>query len=232
MEEIILVERGLSKLTLEHLPEGGASHTILLNLSENAITSSYLLDTFTSLETLILDKNDLTGLEWFHCPIPSLKTLYFNNNLVTNAEEFVNRVAVLFPSLEYLSMMRNPCCPAFFDITEEKQDDYRRHREYVLYKLPTLQYLDATSVTDEERVNSNRRGSFLGSKATPKKKKSNKVDANQLLAQQEYEKKKVKKAEDKKKKAKTSTFLGLGGNDNRYESNASEGNRFIRDDDL
>ena len=40
------------------------------------------------------------------------------------------------------------------------------------------------------------------------------------------------KGKGAKKKGKTSTFLGLGCNDTRYESNASEGNRFIRDDDL
>jgi len=62
MEEIILVERGLSKLTLEHLPEGGASHTILLNLSENAITSSYLLDTFTSLEVVSLSNSIIKNI--------------------------------------------------------------------------------------------------------------------------------------------------------------------------
>jgi hypothetical protein len=129
-------------------------------------------------------------------------------------------------------MMRNPCCPAFFDIMEEKQEDYRRHREFILYKLPKLQYLDATSVTDEERTVSARRGSFLKSKARPKAKKSSNVDAAQLAAQRAYEEEKKRKTDLRKKKNKTSTFLGLGGNESRYESNASEGNRFIRDDDL
>lgn len=229
--EIVLAERGLNSLTVELIGnKAKAAEATLLNLAENSMSSSHLFDNFTSLETLILDKNELTGLDWC-CPIPSLKTLYFNNNQVTNIEAFVNTIATLFPSLEYLSMMRNPCCPAFFDITEEKQDDYRRHREFVLFKLPGLQYLDATAVTDEERTTSARRGSFLRSKATPKKKKSTQADVDQLAAQQAYEAEKIRKA-DAKKKGKTSTFLGLGGNDTRYESNASEGNRFIRDDDL
>ena len=229
--EIILAERGLNALAAEHLQGGQASECNLLNLSENNFNSCHLLDTFTSLQTLILDKNELTGLDWC-CPIPSLKTLYFNNNQVSDVEAFVDRVAVLFPSLEYLSMMRNPCCPAFFVISEEKQDDYRRHREFVLYKLPTLEYLDATEVTEQERATANRRGAFLACKATPKKKKSVQADAKQLAAQRAYEQQKKLKADARKTKNKTSTFLGLGGNEARYESNASEGNRFIRDDDL
>ena len=48
-------------------------------------------------------------------------------------------VARLFPALEYLSMMRNPCCPEFFNITESRQEDYRRHREFVLSQLPAPQ---------------------------------------------------------------------------------------------
>ena len=228
--EIILAERGLHTLTIEHITTP-ANEVLLLNLSENNMSSSNLFETFTSLETLILDKNELTSLDWC-CPIPSLKTLYFNNNQISNLEAFVNTVAALFPALEYLSMMRNPCCPAFFNITEEKQDDYRRHREFILFKLPRLEYLDATAVTEEERNTSARRGSFLASKATPKKKKSNAVDAQQQAAQRAYEEQKKLKADARKAKSKTSTFLGLGGNEARYESNASEGNRFIRDDDL
>jgi hypothetical protein len=228
--ELVLAERGLNSLSSDQV-EGNAEKIILLNLSENNMNNSNLLDTFTSLETLILDKNGLTGLEWC-CPIPSLKTLYFNNNQVSNVEAFVNSVATLFPQLEYLSMMRNPCCPAFFVISEEKQEDYRRHREFVLYKLPTLKFLDATAISEEERLTANRRGGFLGAKAKPKKKKSTSADLKQLAAQQAYEEQKKLKAAERKAKNKTSTFLGLGSNEARYESNASEGNRFIRDDDL
>ena len=71
--ELVLAERGLNSLSSDQV-EGNAEKIILLNLSENNMNNSNLLDTFTSLETLILDKNGLTGLEWC-CPIPSLKTL-------------------------------------------------------------------------------------------------------------------------------------------------------------
>ena len=55
--EIILAERGLNALAAEHLQGGQASECNLLNLSENNFNSCHLLDTFTSLQTLILDKN-------------------------------------------------------------------------------------------------------------------------------------------------------------------------------
>ena len=53
--ELVLAERGLNSLSSDQV-EGNAEKIILLNLSENNMNNSNLLDTFTSLETLILDK--------------------------------------------------------------------------------------------------------------------------------------------------------------------------------
>eukprot|EP00946_MAST-07B_sp_MAST-7B-sp1_P001487 g1487.t1 len=227
--ELVLAYRGLDRIP-GAVAAACAAKTTLLNLTENAITSSEGLEQFTMLETLILDKNNLKGLTWC-CPLPSLKTLYFNNNDVSDVEQFVSDVARLFPALEYLSMMRNPCCPEFFTVTDgSHQEDYRRHREYVLFRLPGLQFLDATDVTAEEVATASRRGSFLGKKARPTPKKKTVEHDAALAAQQAYEAAKKKSPPGSGAKSPTS-FLGVG-HDERYDGSASEGNRFITDDDL
>ena len=229
--ELVLAYRDLERIP-ESVVAKHAAGTTLLNLTENRIASSDGLDMFTRLETLILDKNNLEGLSWC-CPLPSLKTLYFNNNNVSDVDSFVSDVAKKFPALEYLSMMRNPCCPEFFTITDSShQEDYRRHREYILFRLPGLQFLDATDVTAEEVATASRRGSYLGKKARPTPKKKNNTDREAaLLAQQAYEAAKRKTKQGPSTARSPSTFLGVGP-DERYDGTHSEGNRFITDDDL
>ena len=80
--ELVLAFRELERVP-EDVSVACAATTTLLNLSENAINSSEGLERFAQLETLILDKNNLEGLAWC-CPLPSLKTLYFNNNSMIN----------------------------------------------------------------------------------------------------------------------------------------------------
>ncbi len=227
--ELVLAYRELERVP-EDISLACAATTTLLNLTENAISSSEGLERFTKLETLILDKNNLEGLAWC-CPLPSLKTLYFNNNNVSDVDKFVSDVARLFPALEYLSMMRNPCCPEFFTITDgSHQEDYRRHREYVLFRLPGLQFLDATDVTAEEVATASRRGSYLGKKARPTPKKKTTDQDAARIAQQAYEAAK-KKSPTAAAGRTPSSFLGVG-HEERYDGSASEGNRFITDDDL
>jgi hypothetical protein len=56
------------------------------------------LDRFTRLETLVLDKNELSDLAG--CPrIEGLKTLWFNKNRVTDLAHFLDQVQALFPRL-------------------------------------------------------------------------------------------------------------------------------------
>ena len=167
--ELILAERNLESLPTTVAQKCGG-RTTLLNLTDNCLQSAENLHLFTRLETLILDKNGLDSLDWC-CPVPTLKTLYFNNNCVSDLPKFLASVSKLFPELEYLSMMRNPCCPAFWNIKKNEQREYRRHREFVISQLPQLVFLDATPVSDEEREVAMRRGKFLGKRAKPTPKK-------------------------------------------------------------
>ena len=109
---------------------------------------------------------------------------------------------------------------------ENEQEQYRRYREYVLYRLPKLQFLDATPVTDVERANAVKRGRFYGRKATPKKRVSSPPptqnpstpDTKQVLRRSSTT-------------SSRKSFLGFEERE-RYDGSHSEGNRFIGDVDL
>lgn len=103
---------------------------------------------FSYLETLILDKNELTDLSL--CPsIPTLRTLWFNNNNVNDLPAFMDEVVAKFPSLQYLSVMRNPACPGLMNITDPDVEAIRLYRMYIIFRLPQLLVLDCTAVTPQ-----------------------------------------------------------------------------------
>lgn len=84
----------------------------------NLLNLSY----FSSLETLVLDKNNLDSLET--CPLlPNLRTLWANNNNISDLGIFLTDVANKCPRLTYLSLMRNPIVPDLEDV-EMDIDDY------------------------------------------------------------------------------------------------------------
>lgn len=55
-----------------------------------------------------------------------------------------------FPKLNYLSMLKNPCCPNYF--VGKDSAAYQKYRYSVLARIPTLKFLDASPITAEERV--------------------------------------------------------------------------------
>ena len=73
------------------------------------------LGAYRNLSTLIIDKNNLTGLEIFPV-IESLQTLWCNNNEIEDLVQFMDEVSKKFKNIKYLSMMRNPACPSLMSI--------------------------------------------------------------------------------------------------------------------
>jgi len=58
-------------------------------------------------------------------------------------------VGRLFPSLSYLSLLKNPCTPNPF--VEENREKYQQYRHFIIARLPKLQTLDAEPVRESER---------------------------------------------------------------------------------
>ncbi|CAM9765207.1 unnamed protein product, partial [Heterosigma akashiwo] len=197
-------------------------HVRSLCLTECGLRSYENLELFPNIETLILDNNGLAGLEG--CPrLPSLKTLWFNNNALDDLVSFMDKVMECFPSLEYLSCMRNPACPGLMDIFTPDLEACRLYRLYVLYRAPHLKTLDSTAVTDQERRDAAMRGSMQYAK-TGSQNQSGLTHLLSSASQDHLEL--LEKASYSQSQPKVQIVRV------KYDGTNSEGNRFITDDDL
>uniref|UniRef100_A0A8I5NE84 Leucine-rich melanocyte differentiation-associated protein n=1 Tax=Papio anubis TaxID=9555 RepID=A0A8I5NE84_PAPAN len=118
------------------------------------------LSAFRSLEELILDNNQL-GDDLVLPELPRLHTLTLNKNRITDLEYLLDHLAEVTPALEYVSLLGNVACPNELVSLEKDEEDYKRYRCFVLYKLPNLKFLDAQKVTRQEREEALVRGAFM-----------------------------------------------------------------------
>ncbi len=130
------------------------------NFSFNSLCGDTLgeLVKFTSLETLVLDNNEIVSLKKLPS-LPNLTTLWLNNNNIGDVEDVVGSLARQCPKLQYVSLLRNPCCPN--ELMGKGDAEYRRYRIYVKYRLPTLNKLDAAPFTADEISEAREKGRFL-----------------------------------------------------------------------
>ncbi|XP_075466461.1 leucine-rich melanocyte differentiation-associated protein isoform X2 [Ascaphus truei] len=131
-----------------------------LDLSFNLLRSVDGLEGFDCLEELILDNNQLGNHVSFPS-LPNLHTLTLNKNQLTELESLLDTLASVAPCLEYLSLLGNQACPNELVSMEKDEDDYQRYRYFVLNKLPHLKFLDASKVTRKEREVATARGAFM-----------------------------------------------------------------------
>lgn len=115
------------------------------------------LERFTQLRSLVADNNEIEDLSHLP-PLPHLETLWLNNNRIKDIEQVLTVCETHFPMLNYLSLLKNPACPNEF--TGNDTDDYQRHRLFVLYRLRNLKFLDSRQVTSRERMEAEKRGKF------------------------------------------------------------------------
>jgi hypothetical protein len=122
--------------------------------------SGRLFDGFPALRTLVLDKNFLDEFPADFPVLPTVETLWINNNAFADLSSLAEQLLRLFPRLSNLSMLKNPACPdVYTDPTAT--DAHRRYRLFVVFKLPQLRTLDASAVSAEERAEAERTGRFL-----------------------------------------------------------------------
>jgi hypothetical protein len=165
IENSTLKALALDLTSLSDLPTAivsAASSVKEANFSFNAIAADTLgaLAPFAKLEVLVLDNNDLSSLSALPS-LPVLKTLWLNNNALDDLEELLNVLSRQCPQLEYLSLLRNPCCPN--ELIGKQETEYRRYRLYTKFRLPVLKNLDATKFSDAEATEAREKGKFLRS---------------------------------------------------------------------
>ncbi|XP_034040373.1 leucine-rich melanocyte differentiation-associated protein [Thalassophryne amazonica] len=131
-----------------------------LDLSFNQLRSLEGLQMFTALEELVVD-NNLLGNDLKLPRLPKLHTLMLNKNQLTDIEALLEHLADVTPSLEYLSLLGNEACLNQLVSPDKDEDDYQRYRYYVLHKLPQLRFLDTRKVTKREVMEAMTRGAFM-----------------------------------------------------------------------
>ncbi|XP_077053243.1 leucine-rich melanocyte differentiation-associated protein isoform X1 [Siphateles boraxobius] len=195
-----------------------------LDLSFNQLRSLTGLKAFSQLEELIVD-NNLLGNDLRLPRLPRLHTLTLNKNQFTDIEALLEHLVEVTPALEYLSLLGNEACPNQLVSMDKDEDDYQRYRYFVLHKLTNLKFLDTRRVTQWERSEAEARGAFM-KVVKPKN-------------DQEF-------ASDLRPESATTPYTPLprGSRDARnhkgvftkcryvYYGKHSEGNRFIRNDQL
>jgi len=187
-----------------------------LDLTGNSIASGKNFEGLVALEELVLDKNSLSALTNFPT-LPKVHTLWLNNNGLTELEKVVDQVKQSFPGVTYLSMLCNPCVPNVF-VDDSAADAYQRYRYHVISKLPKLQFLDSTAVTDAERREAAKGGHLVV--ARPVGAQNLVVETHSVAPTQKLS----------TTPPKVATFLTKG--KPRYDGTNSEGNRFIGNDKL
>ncbi|ELU12247.1 hypothetical protein CAPTEDRAFT_174488 [Capitella teleta] len=144
-----------------HLVECYGSRVKRLDLSFNCLSSLDRINQFPNLEELIVDNNELSD-DLVVASLPFLHTLMLNKNLFTNLDALLDQLSPSkFPALTYLSLLGNKACPNQLSSAENSDDDYIRYRLYVLHRLPNLKFLDASPITLSERREAKQKGEFL-----------------------------------------------------------------------
>ena len=124
-----------------------------MDLSGNSFRSLTSISHFTNLEELILDDNHLNDSNLSFPHLPKLHSLMINKNEFENIFHLVENLRFSFPQLTHLSLLGNDACPYGFISTEsiDRDEQYRRYRHLLIFRLPTLKFLDSRQIDSTER---------------------------------------------------------------------------------
>ncbi|XP_076365645.1 leucine-rich melanocyte differentiation-associated protein-like isoform X1 [Tachypleus tridentatus] len=196
-----------------------------LDVSFNALRCLETLDQFTALEELVLDNNDLEDDVSF-CQNPNLQTLSVNKNKFKDLDKLLIQLARCYPNLSYLSLLGNPACPDQLTSSDKDEEDYQRYRYYVIHKLPKLKFLDSTRVRNREIQEAQRIG-FLMKVARPEI-----LDWCEEAVENHKGENSGFSPLPKNTPLENSRTCAYGKIRHRYSGKNSEGNRFIRNNEL
>ncbi|XP_042192536.1 leucine-rich melanocyte differentiation-associated protein [Callorhinchus milii] len=195
-----------------------------LDLSFNLLRSLEGLEAFSCLEELILDNNLLTND--LQLPrLPHLHTLTINKNQITELDSLLDHLAEVLPFLKYLSLLGNKACPNELVSLDNDESDYQRYRYFILHKLTNLKFLDARKVTRKERVEAVTRGAFMKI-VKPKDDTASSGFGSSTPASQQYTPLPQANRDPSNHRGILAKCHYI------YRGRHSEGNRFIRDDQL
>ena len=148
----------------------------------------------------------------------------------------MDNIALRFPALTFLSLMRNPVSPGLMGFTGDAEADdegvgeaAQRYRLYTVYRMPALRTLDSADVTKAEREQAARRGQFMVTRK-PKHQLPRGVDGAIIARAGDGDATAGAQVQPTSRPGQSRSFLAVG--TNAYDGRHSEGNRFIVNSDL
>ncbi|KAJ8022664.1 Leucine-rich melanocyte differentiation-associated protein [Holothuria leucospilota] len=153
------IEQGCTRIP-EELGKWYGNQIKRLDLSFNQLRSVEGLEYFKDLEELILDSNQLDDTVTFP-NLAQLHTLILNKNNIKDVDSLIAKIRKHLPGVTYISLLGNTACPNELSDSQKDEEDYQRYRYYVIFKLPQLKFLDSRPVSKQERIEAKRRGSYM-----------------------------------------------------------------------
>lgn len=199
---------------------------LILDVSFNNLTELKDISQFPYLEELICDNNLITENSTFP-NLPNLKLFSCNKNKIRDIQVFIDKIKHYYPKIVYLSLLGNAACPnQLIDETKDEYD-YFRYRLYVIYRLPTLKFLDSHEVTALEREEAIQQSQFL-TVVSYKDEDDQNLASNEEKANKLY----TPLANSNELGTSDDPKASFGFCKYVYYGKQSEGNRFIKNDDL
>ncbi len=245
---LILACSKLKSLQDQVFSTADSIHTI--DLTANSLKSGAEFKQFPNLVNLILDNNDFALLDDFPA-MPSLETFSANKNQFSSLGNFLSLAKRKFPKLKHLSLVNNPLCPYF-----EGGQAYENYTETVINAFPDLETLDGNQVSKQVKLNIESKKDLGKSQKKQERereenkkmeqsvqdyKKGNKgYQIKDTEAQQEEDERLDKDEEDEDEaQANERRLLSVIEYNEKYMNKPqrnmklrSEGNRFVRNDQL
>lgn len=194
-----------------------------LDLSFNKLYSLEGVENFPNLTELVVDNNEIDD-SVILSEMPHLHTLSLNNNKITNLDLLVKKIKLKLPKLQYLSLLGNIACPNELSDTEKDEEDYQRYRYFVLHHLPNLKFLDSRRVNDKEWAEGKKRGQYMNIARPIACYSENVVEEKKEIICNTPLPHKLRNPDDHQGIYSRCVY--------KYTGKQSEGNRFIRNNDL
>lgn len=209
-------------------------------MSHNRFRSLASIAHFTNLEELFLDDNDLNDVHTQFPKLLRLKTLMINKNHFQDLYKLVDQLGHAFPKLEHLSLLGNEACPYRITATTDgssssedanifgrnrSEEEYQRYRHLLVFRLPTLRFLDAKEIDSHERMVANKLGDILNAIAETKQSAGRRNFDEEDNESKNY-------TPLPQNTSNTRGRVSVGRIRHIYNGEGSQGNKFVKDHDL
>ncbi|KAG9393852.1 hypothetical protein J8273_4715 [Carpediemonas membranifera] len=189
----------------------------VVDLSHNMLSNLHGLEQFICAHTVNLDDNAIIGEKGCFPELPSVTYLSLNQNKIRDMAIFITALAQGFPSLAHLSVLKNPGIPNIFTASAVT-DQYQQFRYRLISEVPTLKHIDFSAVTQSETTDAMQvRHIRMSTRRSVLASQKNRIKVEEI-------------PDSPMKTPKVTTTVGKCRY--IYYGRQSEGNRYIKEDDL